>query len=191
MTAATGLIIGYHGCERRDGEDAIAGSHPRSSTNPYDWLGHGLYFWENDPDRALHWASTQRKAKQPFVLGAVIALGHCLDLVEAAHLELLREAHGKLRNTYDIAGKLSEMPRNEKGFSGDADLVKRNLDCAVINYLHDLRQQESLHPFDTVRSPFSEGTPLYEGAGIMSRTHIQICVRDPKTSIIGYFRLLT
>ena len=45
------------------------------SQKPYDWLGHGLYFWENNYDRALDWA-TQKKhrggIKEPAVVGAVL-----------------------------------------------------------------------------------------------------------------------
>jgi hypothetical protein len=35
---------------------------------------------------------------------------------------------------------------------------------------------------------FYQGSPLYDGAGIQARTHIQLAVRDPVTSIRGYFR---
>ncbi len=189
MTPAAVFAIGYHGCDKKVGEAAIAGKHPLPSTNAYDWLGHGLYFWENDPQRALHWAKSQR-VKSPFVLGAVIRLGHSLDLIKVEHLALLQEAHDNLLANFEAIGRPDAMPKNEEGYRGDEDLVKRNLDCAVINNLHAQREEQGLPPFDTVRSPFSEGKPLYEGAGIMDRTHVQICVRQPETSIIGYFRPL-
>ncbi len=46
-----------------------------------EWLGHGIYFWENDPQRALEWAqdgSSKSKIKQPSVVGAVWNLELCL-----------------------------------------------------------------------------------------------------------------
>lgn len=189
MTVASALALGYRGCERKVGEAAIAGKHLVPSGNQYDWLGHGVYFWENDPTRALEWARGRCGHKEPFVVGAVIQLGYCLDLVEVEHLELVREAYKSLRKTFEVAGRLDELPRNELGFRGDQDLLKRNLDCAVINYLHHLRKQEGMRLFDTVRSPFWEGEPLYEGGRIMSRTHVQICVRST-AHIAGYFRPL-
>lgn len=64
----------------------------------------------------------------------------------------------------------------------------RRLDCAVIQSLHQNREESGLPAFDTIRAAFPEGTPLYPNAGFLERTHIQICVRDPK-SIIGYFRV--
>ena len=51
-----------------------------------------------------------------------------------------------------------------------------------------LRDERGLSTFDTVRGYFPEGGPLFEGARIMARTHVQICVRTPERSIRGYFR---
>lgn len=65
--------------------------------------------------------------------------------------------------------------------------MKRHLDCAVINYAHEVRRKEKMPGFDSVRGAFFEGKPLYEGARIMEKTHIQLCVRNPD-SILGYFR---
>jgi len=189
MIVSSALALGYHGCERAVGEAAIAGNHLVPSKNDYDWLGHGVYFWESDPARALEWAELHCKAKDPFAVGAAIQLGFCLDLVEVDHLELVRAAHASFRDVFEAAGKLDSLPKNQSGFSGDQDLVKRNLDCAVINYLHKLREEEGLRPFETIRSPFWEGDPLYDGGKIMSRTHVQICVRNTDC-IVGYFRPL-
>lgn len=36
---------------------------------------------------------------------------------------------------------------------------------------------------------FTEGKPLYPGAGFHEKSHIQICVRNPNC-IKGYFRIL-
>ncbi len=50
------LIIGFHGCDAsvrdkllNDPDEIII------SREPYDWLGHGMYFWENNFERALQW----------------------------------------------------------------------------------------------------------------------------------------
>lgn len=82
------------------------------------------------------------------------------------------------------------LPANEPGFSGDLDLVKRHLDCAVINFAHHARGVQNLTAYDTVRGAFPEGKALYPGARIMEQTHVQICVRHPRRSIRGYFRPL-
>ena len=41
------LVIGFHGCDQSVVEKVIAGkTELLASTNDYDWLGNGIYFWE-------------------------------------------------------------------------------------------------------------------------------------------------
>ena len=76
------IILGFHGCTKEIGEKVIAGKEELiPSHNPYDWLGEGIYFGENDYDRAWEFAKETEK-NEPFVVGAVIYLGHCLDLTQ-------------------------------------------------------------------------------------------------------------
>ncbi len=186
------IHIGYHGCDQETGERVLAGeTELRISTNDYDWLGDGIYFWENDSERAAHWArSVQRhgrrsrgKIEEPFVIGAVIQMGNCLDLMQADSIRLVRNAHERLQIAYAEAG--SKLPQNRM-IAGE--LVLRHLDCAVVQFLHQRREEGGYAAFDTVRAAFPEGTPLYETAGFLERTHIQVCVRHPG-SVLGYFRV--
>lgn len=193
-----GFTLGFHGCDREVGEAILSGSqtHLQISTNVYDWLGSGAYFWENDPDRAMQWARHvqkhpqhyRQKIKDPCDLGAVIDLGLCLDLTHSLCLDEVQLAHEEL--TRFLKKMNIPLPVNEAGFEGDLDLVKRHLDCATVNFVHELRLKMIRPAFDSVRCPFTKGQPLYTGAKIMNRTHIQICVRDPQASIRGYFRPL-
>lgn len=42
------LIYGFHGLDEDIGRRIINGEEDlRASKNHYDWLGHGVYFWEN------------------------------------------------------------------------------------------------------------------------------------------------
>ncbi|MBA2430612.1 MAG: hypothetical protein H0V56_00675 [Chthoniobacterales bacterium] len=191
---ATSFVLGYHGCERKVGEAILAGrEHVTPSRNIHDWLGHGAYFWENSPRRALDWAQflmkhppdPARRIRDPFVIGAIIDLGNCLDLTDAGSLEIIRAGYDEFSRTIAQAG--AALPKNEPALQGDIDLVKRHLDCAVVNFVHLLREQEH-NPFDTVRGIFTEGGELYPGAKIQAKTHVQVCVRDPVVSIKGYFR---
>jgi hypothetical protein len=186
------VVLGYHGCDKDVAEDVLAGkAEVRSSTNSYDWLGSGAYFWENNPARALSWArrlarSNSKKIKTPAVIGAIIDAGNCLDLAEESSLELVK-------SSFAFFEKLSQkanlpLPVNEPGYQGDQDLVKRHLDCAVLNFLHESRAAQGLAPYQTVRAPFFEGGELFKGSKLMEKTHVQWCVRDPMRSVIGYFR---
>ncbi len=80
------LILGYHGLDESIGRRIIAGEDQLlPSENDYDWLGHGIYFWENSLVRAQQWAEKQSQRKgtsveKPFAIGATLDLGNCLDL---------------------------------------------------------------------------------------------------------------
>jgi hypothetical protein len=89
-------IIGFHGCNQ-DVADILLREEPtfKKSTNNYDWLGNGMYFWENNPIRAWEYILEVQKREphriqNPTVVGAILDLGHCLNLVESRYINLLR-----------------------------------------------------------------------------------------------------
>ena len=179
------LVIGYHGCDRRLVEKVVAGKADlKPSQNAWDWLGHGIYFWEDSYARALHWAQAEAKRrdskiKSPAVLGAVIDLGNCLNLADTEALALVKSAHHAYT---ELCARSGATVLENRG----PELKARFLDCAVIETLHLWRRREKKKSFDTVRGFFLEGRELYSGAGIRELDHIQICVRSPR-QIIGYF----
>lgn len=190
------FVLGFHGCDRVVGEEVLAGRCSLApSDNDHDWLGPGMYFWENNPDRAYSYVQSLMKIKaratkpitEPFVLGAVIDLGYCLNLSDEPALQEVKAAHASLADMLAAAGLTP--PANAVGYTGDEDLLKRNLDCAVFRTLHKLRSNSNQAPYETVRSPFLEGKPLYPQAGFKAQTHIQICVRK-QSCIKGFFRPL-
>jgi hypothetical protein len=179
------LVVGYHGCDVSVARKVIALKdtlHP--SQNPWDWLGHGYYFWEDSPARARRWAEAEgkrrnSKIKHPAVLGAVIDLGNCLNLADAEALKQVGAAHAAYLQICAETGAPAALNRG-------AELRARYLDCAVMETLHHLRQAESRLAFDTVRGFFIEGRELYAGAGFRELDHVQICVRS-LDQIIGFF----
>ncbi len=93
------IVLGYHGCSRDLARQVTAGEttlHP--SGNNYDWLGHGVYFWADDPKRALEWAANQH-GPSAGVLGAAIDLGSCLHLADRNCLTYLQEAYEQAANS--------------------------------------------------------------------------------------------
>jgi hypothetical protein len=187
------LVIGFHACDQAVGEQVLAGkAHLKPSGNAYDWLGSGRYFWEGDLARAVEFGEMRAKRMRPpgirwpFVLGAIIDLGHCLNLLESENLRLLRDGYDRLSRFFATAG--TKMPQN-KPLHGSRDLLLRYLDCAVIEAVHRLREEEKQPPYDSIRGVFWEGEELYPQAGFRSHNHIQICVRNPNC-IKGYFRPL-
>ena len=111
------FILGYHGCDRRVGERLLAGTAFKPSNNDYDWLGPGIYFWEANPLRGLEFAEEASKRRtsnisKPFVIGAVIELGLCLDLTTSSALNWARVAYQSLVDVTRAAGL--DLPSNSK-----------------------------------------------------------------------------
>jgi hypothetical protein len=186
--ASTTFVLGYHGCDAAVAERVFAGNDSlTSSANDYDWLGHGVYFWEHNAQRAYEFACEIRhrrgtqKLRHPAVVGAIIDPGFCLNLLDSRFIETLRQAYDDLVLLNREARE--PLPRN----SGGKDRLFRRLDCAVIELLHATRQERNEPPFDTVRAVFVEGHPIYRTAGFNAKNHVQLCVRN-MACIKGYFR---
>lgn len=182
------FVLGFHGCDAKIGESILKTSnlHLLPSKKEYDWLGHGIYFWEGNPARALEWAKkcqSEGFIQTPFVLGAIIDLRHCLDLFDGAALEQVKEAHKKLMAALSLANL--PIPQN---IGRTPDKAGRKLDCAVLNFLHESHKERRVYAeYDSVRGPFLEGDELFPSSGFRSQNHIQLCVRNT-ACIKGYFR---
>ncbi len=188
-TRRSGLILGFHGCDRsiRDRVVSECGFMLKKSENDYDWLGHGIYFWENNHERALHFAEELREnpkssLTEPAVLGAVIDLGECLDLLDSKFLREIKISYDLLCDSYKKFDL--QLPKNIRSPTGE--LLARKLDCAVIQTTHALNLEANGKDYDSVRGVFFEGEDLYENAGFKHKNHIQIAIRNP-ACIKGFF----
>ena len=182
------VVLGYHGCNTPESiefarqlfDGTASPSDWKPSNNEYDWLGHGVYFWEYGPHRAREWAG-----EDGTVVGAVIQLGRCLDLTDIRDTQLLKSAYETVTTLYNEAGW--SLPQNE-----GRELKLRKLDCVVINQFMDDMDRDFGGPdgkshYQTVRCPFEEGNAVFPGSMLKTQTHIQISVRD-LSCILGVFR---
>ncbi len=193
-------MIGFHGCDESIRNELV--SNPdviKKNQELFDWLGNGFYIWENNYKRAYQWAQdkqTRGKFKKPSVVGVVYQLDNCLDFTDSQYIDLLSTYYDLMKDAFNAIQK--ELPKN-KDLEKDKhhDLIFRELDCAVIEYMHQIIDEkinsdllkkgfsELIH-FDTVRGIFTEGGPAFEGAGIQKKNHIQICIRN-LNCIKGFF----
>lgn len=189
------LVFGFHGCDASVCDGLVSGEITtlKYSENNYDWLGKGMYFWENDYDRALGWAKRLQESAQnknqnittPAVLGAVISLGHCLDFLEQDNLRKLQEHYRQIEQDFTARGV--ELLRNK----GGKDLYKRELDCFLINsFVARQLEERPDNAYDSVRGVFFEGNELYPSAGFREKDHIQIAVINPNC-IKAFFKVRT
>jgi hypothetical protein len=181
-------IVGYHGCDASLVDDVLSGKCPvKPSENVYDWLGRGIYFWEHGPARAKEWAIEssalpKHKIQTPAVLGALIHLGDCFDLLDMEYTKFLRDAFPIIAAAFKTEHPGSDLPKNT-----GPGLRSRKLDCAIINWAIPMLEDVRGKKFQSVRCVFTEGEPVFDGSCIMLKSHIQIAIRDP-SCILGYFR---
>ena len=96
------FIYGFHGLDRDIAIQILNQEIDfKPSTNDYDWLGDGIYFWENNIERANQYAikSSLRQGstiKTPFALGTILDLGNCFDLLDQKYLDFLNIAYQEL-----------------------------------------------------------------------------------------------
>ena len=177
------LVLGFHGCSSAVFKNVIHASDTlRASENEYDWLGHGIYFWEYNYQRAYEWAMNRHGADGA-VIGAVIDLGYCLNLTDSFSSDILRNGYEILKIRCAAAGM--QIPQNVPS-KKTRDVLLRNLDCAVIQQVHDYNEQTGKMPFDSVRGIFTEGGPVYPESQFQEKTHVQLCICNPNC-IKGYF----
>ena len=124
-------IIAYHGCDAETAERLLHGEQFKKSQNDYDWLGEGVYFWEYGADRAMKFALDQQhrgKVATPAIVGALIQLGRCFDLMDTRFTDELPFAFEMLQKLHEENGR--PVPENA---GKTPDQLLRRRDCAVLN----------------------------------------------------------
>lgn len=120
------------------------------------------------------------------MIGALINLGNCFDLLDTNHTQLLAELFPLYRQACEATGTSIPTNISPKGQYSSESILRR-LDCAVIHWCLDFEEKEENQHYHTVRCLFSEGTPVFEGSKILAKSHVQVAVRDD-AAIVGYFK---
>jgi len=165
-------IVGFHGTTAASADRLVAGEACKASDKDDEWFGKGIYFWEYAPKQAWWWAKRFKKYDQPCVIGALIRLGNCFDLLDPKNLEVLRETQSRLVKLLHDAG--AEVPTNKRHH--------RYLDCAVFNFFYK-EAEDAETPIDSARAvcvPIASAKRIWKGSWIYDEAHIQICVRNSK-----------
>jgi hypothetical protein len=158
-------VYGYHGTTIQAATSILREGF-RFSRNEYDWLGDGIYFFQDAPTRAWEWATTHYGVEAA-VLGAVIRLEDCMDLLDIQWAPVLAEAYDAFLT--QLKRVQMSIPRQTSG--------AHRLDRAVINYAIGILAEQGI-VIRTVRGAFSEGSPVFPRSALFDRAHVQIAVRD-------------
>ncbi|MFI5380453.1 MAG: hypothetical protein ACHRHE_14235 [Tepidisphaerales bacterium] len=171
-------VIGYHGTTADIAGRLVDGEPFTLSNNDDDWFGSGIYFWEYAPKQAWWWAADFKRHDHPAVVGAVIRLGHCFDLLDPANVETLKQFHA------DATAKW-----NEQGFEIPANGNQhKKLDCAIFNLYYDSQKSPAIETARAVYVPTGSAKRVWSRSWIYEQAHIQVCVRAPK-NILAVWRV--
>jgi hypothetical protein len=169
LLSSRAIVYGYHGTSL-DSANSILMSGFEASRNDYDWLGTGIYFFQDAPQRAWEWAASRHSNLA--VIGALIEINGFIDLLDIGWFEILQESHHLLVDEYRRTGRRIPSQNPESGV--------RWLDSAVIDYaveeVIEVRYNTRIYGF---RAAFPEGEPVFENSAMFDRTHVQIAVRNP------------
>ena len=156
---------GYHGTTT-EAAASILQEGFRVSRNEYDWLGDGIYFFQDAPARAWEWARTHH-GSDAAVIGSSIRVEDCMDLLDIRWSQVITEAHDSFIAQLKQANQ--PLPIQRPGV--------HRLDRAVINYTVGNLAEQGVK-IRVIRAAFSEGDPVFPESAIFDRSHVQIAVRD-------------
>jgi len=159
------VLSGYHGTSRQAAETVLLRGFQLSS-NPYDWLGDGAYFWQNAPLRAAEWAQ-QNFGSDGVVVEAAIKDRNFINLLDVEWMSWLAEVHDQY---------LAELKQSGKPIPVQTNGAHR-LDRAVINFGVSILEAAGIHVGGVIGA-FREGRPVFPNSALFSHSHVQIAVRD-------------
>jgi hypothetical protein len=162
-------VYGYHGTNRESASLIIQRGF-NISDNDYDWLGTGVYFFQDAPMRAIAWAK-QRYPQNPAVIRSVIRLENCMDLFDIGWFPIIREAYNIFLEEYRMSNQT--LPRQNPDRS-----KAHRLDCAYFNYITNQILEPQGEKINAIRAVFLEGERIFPNSAIFDLAHVQIAVRN-------------
>ncbi|PRR70705.1 hypothetical protein [Neomoorella humiferrea] len=97
------VFIGFHGTSKASADMILLDKRFLPSNREDEWLGKGIYFFEDDPDQAIDWCVRARKYKEWAILKTVIEAQEVLDLTRKREwdmfLSIIKQLQGKMKQT--------------------------------------------------------------------------------------------
>jgi hypothetical protein len=180
----------FHGTTFETAEKIIRERRFKASNHLYDWLGPGVYFFQDAPLKALDYASRYVLPRHDAdtelaVVVAELSLENCFDLLRNDYSLLAKRNFGRLvkqskRQKRPILREFNEQPhRIFHGEVSEADVQRSGYnidDCRNIRSLISDLNTSNRGEFDCVRSAFWGGAEIFKGSFIFDHTNIQVCV---------------
>lgn len=154
--------LGYHATDKNSAESIIRTKRYNFSNDDEDWLGKGVYFFENNITHALYWCTKYKCFPVWSILESHIEGDKIIDLDDPDTFEEFYKTYMEIKDRYKK--RRDGRPR-------------KILDAVVLDIMHIKK------PYDLVRGIF-RGVPGYD---LRNRSfervrvfphHIQLCVKN-------------
>ncbi|WP_310426200.1 hypothetical protein [Chamaesiphon sp. VAR_48_metabat_135_sub] len=162
-------VYGYHGTSKTKAASILENGF-LTSDNDYDWLGTGIYFFQDAPMRAKQWA-TEQHPNEPAVICARIRLENCIDLFDVKWFPILKSIYNLFDEQYRSANR--PLPKQNPSRS-----KAHRLDCAFFNFASQLLSDRE-QTVAGIRAVFVEGESLFPNSAIFDLAHAQIAIKNP------------
>lgn len=149
--------IGYHGTSKEAADLILKSNYFYSSRDEEEWLGEGVYFFEDDSLQALDWCKKVKKFNGYCILKSDIEAEKVVNMID--------------KKTYR---EFSELSKHIKGkYKTRSDHKPRKLINSVIfNIMYNIEK------YDIVRAAFPIMTEEVADRSNIVPMQIQLCVRN-------------
>jgi hypothetical protein len=176
MVSPSIQVFGNRGTSKQKANTVLSQGF-RVSDNDYDWLGEGVYFFQDAPYRAMQWA-TQQHPQDPAVIRALIQLDNCIDLLDIKWIPTLKIVYNSFKQGYQRFDR--PLPKQNPTLS-----KAHRLDCAFFNYTTELLRRQGQN-MEIIRAVFVEGESIFPSSAIFDLAHIQIAVKNTELNLREY-----
>lgn len=149
--------VGYHGTSKESAKYIVKEKTFPVSMDEEEWLGKGVYFFENDKLQAIDWCTKARKYSEWAVIRSNLEVCTVVDLIDKGTYNRFKE----------IAIKM------EKRYKTKKDKSPRKLINSVV-----LEAMYKIEKYDMVRAAFPVPSEKPADRTNICAMQIQLCVRN-------------
>lgn len=149
--------VGFHGTTREYADIILRTNNFIASTDEEEWLGNGVYFFEDDVFQAYDYCVKAKKYAEYAILKSHIEAEIVLDLINKKTFKEFNDFAKRLQNRY--LKRKDGKPR-------------RLINAVVLNFLYELK------PYDMVRAAFPVPPGYTAPRTNVTQMQIQLCVNN-------------
>lgn len=157
MDECTDKIVGFHGTTKKSAKSILQSNNFIVSKDDEEWLGPGVYFFEDDIRQAYYYCVKAKKICNWSILKSDIYAKVIIDLVDTETLEYFEIILNKVKSRY--LKRADGRPR-------------KLMNSVILNIMYEAE------PYDVVRGIFQVPSTRYLPRTNLMRLQKQICVRN-------------